>query len=117
MSVNKKIFSIDSDDDDDVPYEAFIMHLHEDTQRKLKKATVDISKSGDDYLREIEQKKVRNNVLKAKYVKYIMKHNKGIYNAEILMSYELSDVFYMYNELRESRKSRLKNFFQFLFNI
>lgn len=116
MAIDKKILSVDSDVDD-IDYVAFTTYLQDDTKRKMDMAFAEIDKQGEDYLREIEEKKFRQNIEKAKYVKYILKHIKGIYTTERLMSYEYADVFYMYQELRSKRKSKFKTFFDFLFNL
>ena len=116
MSIDKKILSVDSDVDD-ISYNAFTEYLQDDTKRKMDMAFVEINKQGEDYLREIEEKKFRQNIQKAKYVKYILKHIKGIYSTERLMAYEYSDVLHMYDELKEKRKSKIKTFFEFFFNL
>jgi len=116
MSIDKKILSVDSDVDD-IDYVAFTTYLQEDTKRKLDMVFAEIDRQGEDYLKEIEEKKFRQNIEKAKFVKYIMKYIKGVYTVERLMGYEYADVLYMYQELKEKRKSKLKTFFDFLFNL
>jgi len=116
MSIDKKILSVDSDVDD-IDYVAFTTYLQNDTKRKMDIVFAEIEKLGEDHLREIEEKKFRQNIEKAKFVKYILKHIKGVYTTERLMSYEYSDVFYMYQELKDKRKSKFKNLFNFLFDL
>jgi hypothetical protein len=72
---------------------------------------------GEDYLKEVEEKKARQNIEKSKYVKYIIKHSKGIYSTERLMSYEFADVLYIYNEIKEQKESKIQTFFKFFFNL
>lgn len=117
MAIDRKILSIDEDEDDSIDYNSFNTFLQDDTRRKMAKTVKDITVLGEDLLQEISEKKARQNIEKAKYVKYIMKHNKGIYTAERLMSYEFADIFYMYTELKDTKQSKLKTFFNFLFNL
>lgn len=116
MVKEKDILSIEYDDDNS-DYNSFNDFLMEDTRRQMNVAFKEIDRMGEDYLKEVEEKKARQNVEKAKYIKYIMKHNKGIYTAERLMSYEFADVLYMYNEIKDQKESRIKTFFKFFFNL
>jgi hypothetical protein len=117
MAIDKKILSIDEDEDDSIDYNSFNAFLHDDTKRKMAKNVKEITVIGEDLLKEISEKKARQNIDKAKYVKYIMKHNKGIYTAERLMSYEFADIFHIYTELKDSKQSKLITFFKFFFNL
>lgn len=116
MAVDKNILSVDHDDDS-VDYVAFTMYLKDDTKRKLDGIFKEIDSMGEEYLIEIEQKKVAQNKMKAKYVKYIMKHSKNIYSADRLMSYEYADVLNVYEQIKQQRQSPIQNFFKFLFNL
>lgn len=116
MVKEKDILSIEYDDDNS-DYNSFNDFLMEDTRRQMNVAFKEIDRMGEDYLKEVEEKKARQNIEKAKYIKYIMKHNKGIYTAERLMSYEFADVLYIYNEIKDQKESRIKTFFKFFFNL
>jgi hypothetical protein len=116
MAKEKDILSIEYDDDNS-DYNSFNDFLMEDTRRQMNVAFKEIDVMGEDYLKELEEKKARQKIEKAKYIKYIMKHSRGIYTAERLMSYELSDVLYMYNEIKDNKESKIKTFFKFLFGL
>jgi len=116
MTKEKDILSIDYDDDND-NYVAFTKYLKDDTERRLNSTFKEIDKMGEDYLKEIEQKKAVKNKEKAKFAKYIVKHSRDIYTFERLMSYEYGDVQQIYVQLKDQRRSPINNFLKFLFNL
>jgi hypothetical protein len=116
MVKEKDILSIEYDDDDS-DYNSFNDFLMKDTRRQMNVAFKEIDGMGEDYLNEVDKKKGRQNIKKVKYVKYIMKHNKGIYSTERLMSYEFADIFHIYTELKDSKQSKLIALFKFFFNL
>jgi hypothetical protein len=72
MSLNKKILSIDYDDDDK-NYQAFNEFLDENTQRTKSKIANEFDKIGQDLLAEIEIKKLKKEIQKQKLIIYILK--------------------------------------------
>lgn len=114
MQLDEKIISIDADDTNDVSYVAFNDFLEVNTMRKKNIDATHIEALGEKLIKEIEKKKIIQSKEKLKYSKYIAKHSGR--DIEDLMSYEISDVREIYNELRKSRESKIKNFFNFLFN-
>lgn len=113
MLPDKKILSVDSDDEE-VDYNAFSKYLEDDTERRKKKTAEDIRVAGDELLKEIGKKKMIQTAEKLKYIKYITKHS--IHDSDDLLSYDINDVREIYNELRKVKESKIKNFFYFLFN-
>lgn len=116
MTINKKILSVDFDDDD-VEYGAFTKYLEDDTKRRLDLAFKEIDEFGEEYLKEIERKKLIQHKQKTKYVNYIFKHSKGLYTKERLYSYEYDDVLNIYQALKDQRQSPIKNFLNFFLNL
>ena len=115
MELNKKILSIDYDDDDK-NYQAFTEFLDENTQRTKNKIANDFEKIGQDLLAEIEIKKLKKEIKKQKLILYILKHSKDVFSEHVLKSYTLEDVQEIYNELKQTRSTFTK-FFHFIFNI
>lgn len=115
MSLDKKILSIDSDDDDK-DLLAFTEYLEEDTKRKKENAASFITQMGDKFLKEIDKKKSLENKQKIKYIKYILKRTYK-YDDEELESYSFKDVQDVYNELKIQNQSVIIKFFHFIFNI
>jgi len=103
-------------DNDDVSYMAFTEYLNQDTKRNQEKTAKEIEKMGYDLLMEIEKKQMRKNVIKAKQIKYILKHLDK-YSQDTLDSYSCDDVRDIYSELKKTTKSSFMKFFNFLFNI
>jgi hypothetical protein len=116
MAFDKKILSIDSEDDNK-DYEAFSEYLKEDTKRKKKLTFKEINNIAENLLQEIERKK-RNQALKSqKLISYILRHCDEKYNKEELMGYSYNDVQDIYNELKIEKQSFISKFFHFIFNL
>jgi uncharacterized protein YfkK (UPF0435 family) len=117
MAYDKKILSIDSDDDDK-SYLAFSEYLEEDTERKKKLTAREIQEIADDLVLEIERKK-RNQKLKSqKLIPYILKHSEEKYSEKELLGYSYNDVQDIYNEIKAQRQeSPAVKFFHFIFNL
>jgi hypothetical protein len=117
MTFDKKILSIDSEDDNK-DYEAFSEYLKEDTTRKKNLTSKEINNIAEILLQEIERKK-RNQALKSqKLIPYILRHCDEKYTKEELMGYSYNDVQDIYNEIRsEKQSSPIRKFFHFIFNI
>lgn len=116
MALDKKILSIDSDDDNE-NYEAFSEFLENDTKRNKNRVAGEIEEIGETLLTEIEIKKNRREIEKNEYISYILKHGNEIYIESVLKSYSYEDVYLIYSELKKKNKSAIVKFFHFLFNI
>jgi hypothetical protein len=116
MAFDKKILSIDSDDDGK-DYEAFSEYLENDTQRKKRLAVAEIDKMGETLLKEIEKKNRVKAAKAKKLIKYILKHCDGKYDNEELQSYSFEDVVVIYNEVHSDEKPTFSKFIRFIFNL
>lgn len=115
MSVDKKILSVDADDDD-VDYKSFVKYIGEDTDRTKNVIAKDFNLFGDDLLAEIDAKNIQRNIKKQKQIDYILKHGENTYSQHALNSYSFEDVRNIYDELREKR-SVIKKIIHFIFNL
>ena len=97
MTIDKKILSIDSDDDDK-DYEAFSEFLENDTKRKKNRTVIEINETAESLLKEIDKKKKNKTILTNKLIPYILKHCNEKYDEEELKSYsfELVNFFILY---------------------
>ena len=116
MTVNNKQYGQIIDKDDEVSYEALSEHLIEDTERKKKKAVREIEEFGEQFLVEIDKKKLRQKTLQDKLIPYILKKTESKYTKEELKSYNFDDVKKIYDELKTEHSPLIK-IFQFIFNI
>ena len=57
---------------------------------------------GEDLLAEIDEKRELENQKKEVYLKYILRHTKGKYSRSGLMTYSISDVIDIYNDLKNN---------------
>jgi hypothetical protein len=116
MVVDKKILSVENDDDYK-DYGEFNEFLENHTKRQKLKAAQEIEKAGKDLLIEIEKKKLRKEIQKDKLILYILKQDKKIYSSDVLKSYSYEDVLEIYNELKANKQSKISKIFKFLFNL
>jgi hypothetical protein len=117
MTLDKKILSIDSDDDNK-DYDAFNEYLEEDTRRKKKKTASFIEEMGEQCLTEIGSKKKRKlQIAYIDYIPYIMKYCDGRYSEDELKSYSFEDIQSIYKEIKAERKPAILKFFNFLFDL
>jgi hypothetical protein len=116
MALDKKILSIDSDDDNK-DYQAFDEFLQEDTNRKKNHTASEIEQIGDTLLEEIEIKKTRQEIKRGKHILYILKHDDRIYSEKLLKSYSYEDIYNIYLEVKQTKRSAIAKFFHFLFNF
>jgi len=120
MVIDKKILSIDYDDDDDKDYQAFDEYLQEDTLRKKNGVISEIEQMGSQYLKEIDKKKKQKELKKTKLIPYIIKYSKGKYDNDYLdelNSYSFEDIQDIYNQVKTENRSIIAKIFHFLFNI
>jgi len=115
MPLDKKILSIDFDDDDK-DYLSFSEYLNEDLERNKNKTANEFNQIADDLLAEIEEKKKIIEIEKDKLITFILKHSKNKYSSYQLKSYSISDVRNIHNEIKNNRNV-LSKFFHFMFNL
>jgi hypothetical protein len=115
---DKKILSIDADDDD-LDIKSFTNYLEDHTLRDKNKVAKDFAMIGNDLLAEIEEKKQIKEKEKKIYSRYILKHSKKKFTEKQLLSYTLEDVIKIHDDLKKERleKNTVRNFFHFLFNL
>ena len=104
------------DKDDEIAYEVLSVHLTEDTERKKKKAVIEIEELGTQLLAEIDRKKSKQKIIQLKLISYILKKTKDKYIREELESYSFEDIKKIHNEIK-TKDSPLIKIFQFIFNI
>ena len=114
MAVDKDILSIDSDDET-IDYLSLERYLKDHTEREKIKLADNITSIGDELISEIDEKQKKQDVIKDKYIKYILKHNKK-YSSRQLNSFLLSDVRDIYDDIKNNRNKLLK-LFRFIFNL
>ncbi len=116
MSSDKNILSIDFDDDNE-QYEAFSQALTKDSERKKNSIAIEFNKKGEQLLKEIDRKKKNQTIKSKKLIKYILKYCNDKYNYEELNSYSYQDIYDIYIEIKEKRKTLIIRFFRFIFNL
>jgi len=116
MAVDKKILSIDYDDDDKNVVE-FSEFLQEDTERKKKQAAAMFNELGDTLVKSIEKKKKVEKLKAEKLIPYILKHTDGFYDKDELTSYSFKDVEAIYNSVKQEHSPFFVKFFRFIFNL
>lgn len=114
--MNKKILSIEHDDDNK-NYEVFNDFLLNHTKTKKKVLLKEIEMFGDDYLNEIEWKKKKENEKKNKLIPYIIKNSINNYNAQTLSKYSYQDVLDIYNEEKKQNQTLFTKIINFIFNL
>jgi len=112
MSIDKKKFKIESDEDDGMTVLSLAKHLEDDTKRKKNQTAKEFKEFGDDYLTEIDRKKRIQKVKQIKLISYILKHRGDIYNKEELFSYSFEDIQEIYDEIKFEKKSWIIKLFQ-----
>jgi len=117
MVIDKKILSIDSDDDEDgVDIKSFTKFVEDDTKRNKNVLANQFTELGEDLLAEIEAKKLKQEIQKNTHILYILKHDNRVYSEKTLKSYSYEDVLNIYNELK-TRGTFLQKAFRFIFNL
>jgi len=105
-------------DEDAVDYETFSKHLNDWESRQKNIFSNEIELIGEELIDEIQEKIIRNNLTKIKYVKYILNRDKNHqYTKKMLMKYSLADVLDIHNEIKIKSESTIKKYFRFLFNV
>lgn len=116
MTKNRDIISIDFDDDGS-DYLAFEKHINDHTYRQKIVTFNQIDKMGDMFLNEIETKKKRLDLKKVNLIPYILKKAGNKYSYNELISYSYGDVLHIHTETKEQYKSKIMEFFKFVFNL
>lgn len=115
MSIDKKILSIDADDDDSIDIGSFVKIINENSDRSKNYTANQFTELGEDLLSEIEEKKLRKEIQKQKLIGFILKNDKRIYSQRMLKTYSYEDVMQIYNELKS--KNIFRRIFHFIFNL
>jgi hypothetical protein len=116
MALDKKILSIDADDED-IDIKSFTKFSEETTKRDKNFVANQFIELGEDLLAEVEEKKQRKEIRKDKLIRYIIKHDKDkIYGEKRLKSYSFEDVLNIHNEFK-TRGTFLQRLFRFIFNL
>ena len=102
MALDKKILSVDADDDDGVDIKSFTIFSEENTKRNKNVVANQIIEIGEDLLAEVEEKNRRKEREKKKYVRYILRHSKTHIKSQ-LISYSLEDVKDIYEFINKSK--------------
>jgi hypothetical protein len=117
MAFDKKILSIDSDDDNK-DYDVFNEFLEDDTRRKKNKTASFIEEIGEQCLTEMGSKKKRKlQIAYIDYIPYIIKYCNDRYSEDELKSYSFEDIQGIYKEIKAERRPAIVKFFHFLFNL
>lgn len=114
MALDKKILSVDADDDDGVDIKSFTIFSEDNTKRNKNVVANQIIEIGENLLTEIEEKNRRKEREKKKYIRYILRHSKTHIKSQ-LISYSLEDVKNIRDEIREKRP--LRKAFRFIFDL
>jgi RNA:NAD 2'-phosphotransferase (TPT1/KptA family) len=114
MALDKKILSVDADDDDGVDIKSFTLFVQENTNRNKNSIANQFTELGEDLLGEIEEKKQRKETEKQKLIPYILRHDKK-YSQRQLNSYSFEDVKEIRDELKN--KNIFRRIFHFIFNL
>lgn len=115
MAIDKKMLSIDSEDDNS-DIVAFNEFLEQDTERRKLKTISDIEKIGEVLLNEIDKKNRKREIKKQKQIPYILKYSGDKYDIEELNAYSFDDVQQIFNETQK-KESTIKKIFHFIFNL
>lgn len=106
------------EENDGIDYNTFEKYLNDDILRTKYNIGNDIVEMGDELLSEIEEKNARNDLIKADYVKRILKLDKSHkYGMKSLMRYSLEDVKNIYVEVKIANRSKFVKIIHFLLNI
>ena len=105
------------DETDDLDYESYLKKLDNQTNEIKNKHLEDFNKNAEKYFNEIEKKQHKKNQEKLKYISFILKNSKNVYDESELLSYELQYIIEIYNEIREAKKPTIIKIFKFIFNV
>jgi len=120
MVEDKKILSIDADDDD-LDVKSFYKFTEEHNERSKNKMANELLEIGDRLLAEIEEKNKRMKKQKIVFINYILRHSDRYavddsYSMNELLSYSYEDIRDIYNEVKDERNV-FKKLFRFIFNL
>lgn len=107
-NLNKKILSIDNDDDQK-EYNYFKDYLEKDTNRKKNTTAKLIHDMGDHFLDEIMKKKEEHEIEKKILSEYIVNKSKSYLCFDKLMTYDIWEIRRIYDQVKyENRNILLK---------
>jgi hypothetical protein len=114
--MDKKILSIDADDDD-LDVKSFYKFTEEHSERSKNKTANEFLEIGDKLLAEIEEKNKRREKQKVVFINYILRHSdRYSFKENELLSYSYEDVRDIYNQIKDERNV-FKKLFRFIFNL
>ena len=112
---NDKRLRIDFDDDDKDIFQ-FEKFLKDTTNYNKKTFSDEISKKGDELLKEIKQKKRSQSKEKKEKINYIYSSQKRKkYTKKYLNSLDISDIRVIYKETKKENKGIFKKIIDFVF--
>ena len=104
-------------DDDIIDYSILSQHLKEDTDRKKKSFANEITKFGDEYLKDIEVKKAKYALEKEKLITSILKYKNHSYERSTLDSYNNHELKIVLDDVIFLNKPFYVKLFRFIFNL
>ena len=118
--MDKKILSIDADDDD-LDVKSFYKFTEEHSERSKNKTANEFLEIGDKLLAEIEEKNKRKEKQRNLFINYILRYSDRYavddsYSMNELLSYSYEDVRDIYNQIKDERNV-FKKLFRFIFNL
>jgi hypothetical protein len=118
MTFDDKILNIEFEDDDG-EYEEFQNYINNYNERSKNQIAKEVNLIGDQMLRELEAKKKIEHNKKMELIPYILSKSKDGYTEEQLLSYSITDIRLMYNEIKIQRKNRsfFNKIIEFIFNF
>lgn len=106
----------DFHEDEGVDLDTLNSHINDDIYRKKNVMASEIMDKGQEYIDEIDRKNKKRNLIKKKYIPYVLKHCDE-YTEKELYEYSYKDVIEIYNEVKvENRPLFLKIIHYIFFN-
>lgn len=92
-------------------------NLNDEIIKNEKKIFINIvDKYGNEYINEIENKNLKKDLDKKKYINYILKKDNS-YTYDELITMDFYDIFNIYKIIKDKKKNKFRKFFNFLFNV
>jgi len=119
---NSKNSLIEPDYDDGLNFKSLSTHIKDDLFRNKNKIANNIVEIGENLLIEIDEKKNKNEIIKKKYINFILKQGKNSkkygndYSFNLLNSYSFEDVRDIYFNIKNRKKFFIK-IIHFIFNV
>lgn len=116
MAYDRRILSIDYDDDD-TDYQSFDNYLRNETETQKKSIGAEIMLMGEQYLNEIDKKKAEHERKKSLLIPYIVSHSEIPYTVELLNEYSYEDVLAIYRQTKKENRSFIVKLIHFLLGL